>query len=110
MTCFIWLIVQHSGLLTQAIGVLGAIIMPHNLFLHSALVQSRRVDHRNKGAVRQANMYYTVESSMALVCTFVINMCVVAVFAKGFHGRPDIKPEDIGLHNAGAQAPFLPAR
>ena len=68
---------------TQAVGIIGAVIMPHNLYLHSALVKSRDVDRRQSSAVREANKYYFVESSIALFISFLINVFVVAVFAEG---------------------------
>nr|KAG5693454.1 hypothetical protein BaRGS_022341 [Batillaria attramentaria] len=46
----------------QLVGIIGAVIMPHNIYLHSALVLSRDVDRKDKGAVREANMYYSIES------------------------------------------------
>eukprot|EP01134_Creolimax_fragrantissima_P007837 CFRG7837T1 len=88
-------------LTSQAVGMIGAVIMPHNLFLHSALVQSRAVNQRDKSAVRQANMYYVIETIVALICSFLINLFVMAVFAKGFFNQPGIETKDIGLHNAG---------
>ena len=68
---------------TQAVGIIGAVIMPHNLYLHSALVKSRDVDRRQSSAVREANKYYFIESSIALFISFLINVFVVAVFAEG---------------------------
>jgi natural resistance-associated macrophage protein len=76
-----------SGSLTQAVGMLGAVIMPHNMFLHSALVQSRRVDRRSKASLREANFYFSIEAAISLLISFFINLAVVAVFAKGFYGR-----------------------
>ena len=104
-----------SDSILQAVGIVGAVIMPHNLFLHSALVkvsyfflmirirmmpthlmidlisidcfQSRNIDRKNKKAVRQANMYFCVESSVALLISFVINIFVVSVFAFGLSGK-----------------------
>merc|ERR1712087_957089 len=70
--------------------------MPHNLFLHSALVQSRVV---TPGEERQAVYLFTVESSAAIFTSLLINMSVVAVFAKGFYGTKAAL--DIGLKNAG---------
>ena len=40
----------------QAVGIIGAVIMPHNLYLHSALVKSRDIDRKQSKAVREANM------------------------------------------------------
>lgn len=57
--------------------------MPHNLYLHSALVKSRDVDKKDKAQVRDANFYFFVEAAIALFVSFVINVFVVAVFAHG---------------------------
>jgi len=73
--------------LLQAVGVIGAVIMPHNLYLHSALVKSRDVDRRKTGAVRQANKYFFIEAAIALFVSLIINVFVVAVFAHGLHGK-----------------------
>lgn len=60
--------------------------MPHNLYLHSALVKSREIDRTKKERVREANLYYFIEAAIALLVSFVINVFVVAVFAHGlFH-------------------------
>ena len=71
--------------LLQAVGVIGAVIMPHNLYLHSALVKSRDVDRTNKRLVKEANMYYFVESAIALFVSLIINIFVVAVFGAGLY-------------------------
>ncbi|ODN05737.1 Protein Malvolio [Orchesella cincta] len=69
--------------LLQAVGIVGAVIMPHNLYLHSALVKSRGVDHSKKNQVKEANRYYFIEATIALTVSFVINVFVVSVFAHG---------------------------
>ncbi|KAL3659221.1 hypothetical protein V7S43_015799 [Phytophthora oleae] len=74
----------ESYAVTQAVGIVGAVIMPHNIFLHSALVQSRQVDRHNECKVREANKYFAIESGIALFVSFLINLAVLAVFAKGF--------------------------
>ncbi|XP_034550840.1 natural resistance-associated macrophage protein 2-like [Notolabrus celidotus] len=73
--------------LTQAVGIVGAVIMPHNIYLHSALVKSREVDRTNKKEVREANKYFFIESTVALFISFLINVFVVSVFAEAFYGR-----------------------
>lgn len=88
-----------SGTVSQAVGVVGALIMPHNIFLHSALVQSRAIDVSSSSRVKEALQYYSIESSAALFVSFIINLFVVSVFAKTFFGT-DIA-ESIGLANAG---------
>uniref|UniRef100_A0AAX7VTD4 Solute carrier family 11 member 2 n=1 Tax=Astatotilapia calliptera TaxID=8154 RepID=A0AAX7VTD4_ASTCA len=73
--------------LTQAVGIVGAVIMPHNIYLHSALVKSREVDRSNKKEVKEANKYFFIESTVALFVSFLINVFVVAVFAEAFYQR-----------------------
>ena len=48
--------------------------MPHNLYLHSALVKTRRVDRTNKEAVSEANRYFLIEGGIALLVSFVLNI------------------------------------
>ncbi|KAL7616074.1 hypothetical protein Lser_V15G00898 [Lactuca serriola] len=88
-----------SRTIRQAVGVVGCVIMPHNVFLHSALVQSRKIDPKKKGRVQEAINYYTIESSAALLVSFMINLFVTTVFAKGFYGTK--QADSIGLVNAG---------
>ncbi|CAN8288620.1 unnamed protein product [Cochlearia groenlandica] len=88
-----------SKTIRQAVGVVGCVIMPHNVFLHSALVQSRKIDPKKKSRVQEALNYYLIESSVALFISFIINLFVTTVFAKGFHGTE--KASNIGLVNAG---------
>ncbi|XP_051769302.1 natural resistance-associated macrophage protein 2-like isoform X2 [Ctenopharyngodon idella] len=77
--------------LEQAVGIVGAVIMPHNIYLHSALVKSRDIDRGNKREVKEANKYYFIESSIALFVSFLINVFVVAVFAEAFYGKTNME-------------------
>ena len=70
--------------ITQAVGTLGAVIMPHNIYLHSALVQSRKVDRGNRRKVAEANKYNTIDASSSLFVSFLINVAVVTAFAGTF--------------------------
>lgn len=74
----------QSYAVVQAVGIVGAVIMPHNIFLHSALVQTRQVDPGNARKVHEANKYFAIESGGALFVSFLINLAVLGVFAKGF--------------------------
>ncbi|XP_057321548.1 protein Malvolio isoform X2 [Microplitis mediator] len=76
-----------STVLLQAVGIVGAVIMPHNLYLHSALVKSRDIDRRQPTKVKEANKYFFIESCIALLVSFIINVFVVAVFAHGLFGK-----------------------
>lgn len=73
--------------LGQAVGIIGAIIMPHNLYLHSALVKSRKIDRSKKKEVGDANRYVFIESAMALGISLIINVMVTAVFAHGLFNK-----------------------
>lgn len=75
--------------LLQAVGIVGAVIMPHNLYLHSALVKSREIDRTSKEKVKEANKYYFIESAIALFISLIINIFVVSVFAEGLYGKPN---------------------
>lgn len=70
-----------SGTLNQAIGLIGAVIMPHNLYLHSSLVLSRKVNTQSKVQVKEANIYNAIESSVSLFLSFMISFAVVGTFA-----------------------------
>ncbi|XP_029287363.1 natural resistance-associated macrophage protein 2-like isoform X4 [Cottoperca gobio] len=73
--------------LEQAVGIVGAVIMPHNIYLHSALVKSRDIDRKNKNEVKEANKYFFIEATIALFISFLINVFVVAVFAQAFFNK-----------------------
>ncbi|XP_020580157.1 metal transporter Nramp3-like [Phalaenopsis equestris] len=87
------------GTITQAVGLVGSIITPHNVFLHSALVQSRKINTKHTGCVSEAIGYYYIESAAALAISFVINFFATTVFAKSFYGTKFA--QDMGLENAG---------
>ena len=71
----------------KSISIIGAIIMPHNLYLHSALVKTRRIEREKKEEVRDANRYVFIESAIALGTSLVINIAVTAVFAHGLFNK-----------------------
>ena len=77
-------IVTHPGMLYIAIGILGATVMPHNLYLHSSIVQSRRYKRTPEGrreAVHMANM----DSAIALTVALFVNAGILIVAAAVFH-------------------------
>lgn len=76
-----------SKQLLQGVGIIGAIIMPHNIYLHSALVKSREIDRSKRGQVREANMYFFIEATIALFVSFLINVFVTSVFAEGLYQK-----------------------
>ncbi|HLI03505.1 MAG TPA: Nramp family divalent metal transporter [Terracidiphilus sp.] len=77
-------ILTNSAMLYIAIGILGATVMPHNLYLHSSLVQSRRYERTREGkreAVRLAN----IDSALALTIALFVNAAILIVAAAVFH-------------------------
>ncbi|KAJ6802098.1 metal transporter Nramp3-like isoform X1 [Iris pallida] len=69
---------KGDGATGLAISLLGAMVMPHNLFLHSALVLSRKVP-RSVHGINEACRFYTIESAFALAIAFLINVSVISV-------------------------------
>ncbi|XP_074537399.1 natural resistance-associated macrophage protein 2-like [Halichoeres trimaculatus] len=94
--------------LGQAVGIVGAVIMPHNIYLHSALVKSREVDRTNKKEVREANKYYFIESTIALFISFLINVFVVSVFAEAFYGRTNKEVFDVCNETGSPHSHLIP--
>ncbi|XP_076326741.1 solute carrier family member malvolio isoform X1 [Tachypleus tridentatus] len=88
-----------SKALLQAVGIVGAVIMPHNLYLHSALVKSREVDRSRKDEVKEANKYFFIESAIALFVSLVINIFVVSIFAEGLHDKTNADVHKLCLAN-----------
>jgi manganese transport protein len=84
-------ILTHPDMLYLAIGILGATVMPHNLYLHTALVQSRRVgdgDAEKRDGIRFA----TIDSTVALTMALLVNSAILILSAAVFHagGRPEV--------------------
>jgi len=84
-------IVTNPAMLYVAIGILGATVMPHNLYLHSALVQTRDAGETTEDK-RQAVRYATIDSTIALAFALLINASILIVAAATFHthGHTDI--------------------
>lgn len=77
-------IVRNPGMLYIAIGILGATVMPHNLYLHSSIVQTRSFDLTPRGK-REAIRFATLDSTLALCGAFLINAAILALSASTFH-------------------------
>nr|QDC27811.1 natural resistance-associated macrophage protein 6 [Sedum plumbizincicola] len=69
---------KGNGATGLAISLFGAMVMPHNLFLHSALVLSRKVPRSARG-IKEACRFYMMESGFALMVAFLINVSVISV-------------------------------
>nr|XP_020763800.1 natural resistance-associated macrophage protein 2-like isoform X3 [Odocoileus virginianus texanus] len=84
----------HTPQIMQAVAIVGAIITPHNIYLHSALVKSRHIDRAKRQEVREANKYFFTDCCVALFVSFIINTCVISVFAEAFFEKTN---EQVGV-------------
>jgi manganese transport protein len=84
-------IVRNPEMLYIAIGILGATVMPHNLYLHSAVVQTRNFEPTTTGK-RQAIAFATIDSTVALMLALLVNAAILIVAASVFyaHGRTEV--------------------
>ncbi|NXL40322.1 NRAM2 protein, partial [Glaucidium brasilianum] len=94
--------------LEQAVGIVGAVIMPHNMYLHSALVKSRQVNRANKREVREANKYFFIESCIALFVSFIINIFVVTVFAEAFFEKTNADVSSVCVNSSSPHSSLFP--
>jgi manganese transport protein len=78
-----------NQMLVLAIGIIGATVMPHNLYLHSALVQSRRLQNDDQ-AVRTAIRFNTIDTVAALGVAFLVNAAILIMAANVFHGQEKV--------------------
>ena len=77
---------RDQAQLYVAIGIIGATVMPHNLYLHSSIVQTRRY-RRDDAALAEAVRYASIDSTAALMCALFINAAILIVAAATFHER-----------------------
>lgn len=84
-------VATNPAMLYIAIGILGATVMPHNLYLHSALVQTRKYERTRRG-LKDAVKFATIDSTVALFFAFFINAAILILAASAFHahGRTDV--------------------
>lgn len=84
-------VITNPSMLYIAIGILGATVMPHNLYLHSSIVQTRNYERNHEGK-KEAIKFATIDSSVSLFIAFFINATILIVAAATFHttGNHDI--------------------
>ncbi len=84
-------VVTNPAMLYIAIGIIGATVMPHNLYLHSSIVQTRNFERSDQGK-REAIKFATIDSSVALSLALFINASILILAASTFHqaGRTDV--------------------
>jgi manganese transport protein len=80
---------HEAGMVVVAIGMIGATVMPHNLFLHSALVQTRKLK-RDEHSIRTAIYFNTFDSIVALTVAFFVNAAILVLAAMVFYGKQSV--------------------
>lgn len=80
---------RQYGMMYIAIGIIGATVMPHNLFLHSALVQSRQL-RKDDATIRRAIRFNTIDSTVALTIAFFVNAAILVLAALVFYGKESV--------------------
>jgi manganese transport protein len=79
----------QPGMVYVALGIIGATVMPHNLYLHSALVQSRRLQ-KDDASIRSAIRFNAIDSTVALTLAFFVNAAIVVLAAMVFYGKESV--------------------
>jgi manganese transport protein len=79
----------QPGMIYVAVGIIGATVMPHNLYLHSALVQSRKLQ-QDDASIRRAIRFNTIDSCTALTLAFLVNAAILILAATVFYGRTSV--------------------
>jgi manganese transport protein len=80
---------NKPGMAAVAIGIIGATVMPHNLYLHSALVQSRRI-RRDDQSIARAIHFNTIDSAVSLSIALVVNAAILVLAAMVFYGKREV--------------------
>ncbi len=80
---------RESGMIIVAIGIIGATVMPHNLYLHSALVRTRQLQD-DAPMVRKAIKFNTIDTVVALSIAFFVNAAILVLAATVFHGKESV--------------------
>src|SRR6266567_4178936 len=97
---------RHAGMIYVAIGIIGATVMPHNLYLHSALVQSRKLQ-KDEGSIRSAIRFNTIDSGTALTVAFLVNAAILVLAATVFYGRTSVTVAGGGVVSFGASSDWI---
>jgi manganese transport protein len=79
----------RTGMVYVAIGIVGATVMPHNLYLHSALVQSRKLQ-QDEASIRTAIRFNAIDSATALTIAFFVNAAILVLAAMVFYGKTSV--------------------
>jgi len=97
---------SQPGMLYIAIGIIGATVMPHNLYLHSALVQSRKLQ-KDEASIRSAIRFNTMDSIVALTIAFFVNAAILVLAAMVFYGKENLTVPGGEIIKLGADSDWI---
>ncbi|MHB1157969.1 MAG: Nramp family divalent metal transporter [Phycisphaerales bacterium] len=97
---------REMGMAYVAIGIIGATVMPHNLYLHSALVQSRNFQ-KDDHSIRNAIRFNTLDSTVALSIAFCVNAAILVLAATVFFGKHSVTVADGQVVTFGPDADWI---
>lgn len=89
-----------NGQLTMALGIVGATVMPHNLYLHSSIIQTRDIDRSDDEQVSNAVRFATWDSNIQLSAAFIVNCLLLILGAAMFFGHSGGLDTFTALYNA----------
>lgn len=92
--------IMNKGQLTMALGIVGATVMPHNLYLHSSIAQTRNYNRQDENDVARAVRFSTWDSNIQLSVAFIINTLLLVLGAAMFFGRGEGLGTFTSLYNA----------
>ncbi|MGA9365048.1 MAG: Nramp family divalent metal transporter [Bacteroidota bacterium] len=97
---------RKLGMIYVAVGIIGATVMPHNLFLHSALVQSRKLQ-KDEASIRRGIRFNTIDSVVSLTIAFFVNAAILVLAAMVFFGKDSVMVPGEGVVVFGADADWI---
>ena len=97
---------RQAGMIYIAVGIIGATVMPHNLYLHSALVQSRKLQ-KDTPSIRRAIQFNTVDSIVALGVAFFVNAAILMLAATVFFGKESVTLPEGGVIHFSASSDWI---
>lgn len=86
--CFVPYVPQSA--FSSMVGLIGAVLMPHNLFLHSSLVYEKKINKNDRPLLRKSIFYFKIETGISLLISFFISMAVIGTFAHWYNSGEDL--------------------
>lgn len=93
-------VVTNNGMLYLSLGIVGATVMPHDLYLGSSISQTRNFDRKDRKSVAQAIRFTTIDSNIQLTLAFVVNSLLLILGAALFYGTNSDLGRFVDLYNA----------